>query len=166
MTTDHIAWDAAPPPDDGSYIEIAPAPCFGCTLLVCISTSVVGVWTHYIDGRTVPCTLPSGSCRCRPEKLAKRWRGYLATWQPREDKRYLVELTADAYRHTNVDLADMTLELRGLLINLSRAGRSKRSPVRVNFTTATYALPDLPPEPDVRAALERIWSGHGKGGNV
>lgn len=156
---DGVAWDDQPPPDDGRYIPIISAPAHGNITLTLVSNRIVGAWTHYIAPRTIPCTKGTGDCPCLADQLGSRWRGYLCAWEPQFGRLYLIELTANAVRTCNVEIADPATQLRGTVVKLYRAAKSKRAPVCLHVTNATIIDPHLPEEPDVRAALVRIWSG-------
>lgn len=162
MGSEQILWDDAPPEDDGRYIKILPAPTFGTVHLACVSSALVGCWTHFVEARTIPCTLGNGGCICKRDGLASRWRGYLCCWHVQQAELFLVELTNEAVKHCNIDLTNPPWPLRGALLKLYRSGRTKRSPVRIEFAQASLIIPNMPDEPDVRAALWRVWCGPSK----
>lgn len=158
-TPSDISWADTPPPDDNRHIPIINAPAVGYFRGVVVSRRLTGVWTHYVEPRTVPCTRATGQCICIQDQLGARWRGYLSVRAGQDGMLYLVELTPDAIRHCRVDFDNPDLDLRGCRLALYRAAKTKRAPVRVEIERVAAVPDQLPPEPDVKAALIRIWNG-------
>lgn len=161
MTTG-IAWMDEPPSGDTPFIPIL-SPKAGETLqAVSLSSAILGVQTHYAFERTMPCYLDRDQCSGCKNKLARRWKGYLAGFQPALGRFVLIELTRQAYEKARRQLAIIT-DLRGYNVSLHRHGRARNAAVSVDFRS--WCLPHDPKLPksfDAKAALMRIWSRVGE----
>ncbi len=123
---------------------------------------------HFIDGRTKPCA-GQGCPVCRQQ--CRRWYGWApalivegrkvgmmgnqTTWRfPLPAREAVLELTESAY----ATIAGR--ELRGLCVDVFRAGNSERSPVRLEVIAAdAFNLPGpLPDAFDPKSILSRLWS--------
>jgi hypothetical protein len=124
---------------------------------VILSSKVVGVYTHYVGGRTLPCTGKNGDCWIDHRKTSTRWQGWVAVSNLHSVAQWgYLCLTQTAFQR-NEYLVGLAENLRGLQLKVGRAGGEKNS---LLFCSATgrYALMNrLPAEPDVKAFLMRLW---------
>lgn len=113
-----------------------------------------GAELHYWKGRSTPCNFPD--CAACDAHHAPRWYGYLAIWNPTNNQRALVELTAacaaalDAW----VDVHGTT---RGAQLTLSRANKKPNSRLALTLTPSNYTNHKIPEPPNVRHQLEKMW---------
>lgn len=155
--TNAIPWDDTPPPEQGKWLPIFRASPLAPARFFCVGSHIEGVWVHVVDERDRPCLGNADVCdHCRANRN-RRWKGYIAVWVTEHSRIMLAEITADAARHSPLDLTPKGPDLRGKQIVLSRLGRHKNSPVRVAFGKDLMGSADLPEDVDVRAALRRIW---------
>jgi len=63
----------------------------------------------------------------------------------------------DAVRHCPIDLGPDGPSVRGKSVIVTRIGKHKNAPVRVEFTSTSLYEDQLPEPFDVRRALERLW---------
>lgn len=134
---------------------------------VILSHRTRGVLVHYIDARTIPCEAPPSTpllsvmtmCpHCRMGS-SRRWKGYLAIQEARSGKLGLLEITHYAATHAKA-LVETAETLRGKKILLKREGKRKNGQVIAIITEFRDPHhPELPMEPNVEAALLRIWHG-------
>jgi len=122
-----------------------------------LSDQVIGAKTHWMYGRTKPCTGIEHGCEGCANGTAVRWKGYLAVWLPSSRTGWLLEVTQDAFDH-NLELSAVS-GLRGKDFKCYRIGPHKNSPVRVELLPSLTELANVPPDPDVQEILARIWFG-------
>lgn len=159
-----VSWTNGPPRKESrSMYQIVRSPQEGFLEVVSLSTDITGVFTHWLEGRTQPCTAPNG-CLCQSSALSSRWKGYIAAALATNAKVVLVEMSAEAAGL--IVPATRHLEaggLRGHRIRLSRDRRRKGGAI-VARITSVERYPDraMPPDLDVRAELMRIWASPGR----
>jgi len=153
-----IQWTNAPPAAPGRcYRILSPRP--GTPVGgVILGREILGVITHWMDSRTLPCMKVLGHCEGCSAGLPKRWKGYLAILAPGEGRFAILEITEEARRSCEA-LRDQERNLRGERIMVFRRGTSKRSAVQAQILP--FALqPNLPESFDLKEALHRIWRLH------
>jgi len=123
--------------------------------VVCLNSCVYGVRTHYVEGRTVPCTDQTrGYCdHCAESK--PRWYGYMGGLIPQVGRLALAEMTYEAAKACPM-LHQVGVDLRGKLLKVERIGESKRGRVVATFEEMRIAV-KLPRPHDIPAALCAIW---------
>ncbi len=173
---DRIAWDGLPARPDPPPYDLVTAPVVGSLLLVVLSRALVGVWTHFANGRTVPCLGEACMlCHAQPS-VRRRWHGYLACWRPDAARVVLAELTRQAVLCERDWLEAKDGSLRGRWVRLYRTTSHAKAPVVISLSNPRVGGPPsldlprrvkddgstepfLPQSPDVQAALMRIWAG-------
>ena len=150
-----ISWTNGPPDDAREMAwPMLRVPAKGMSGLIILSQEMLGTCTHYFGGRTVPHS--DQGCRACDEQNQKRWHGYLAVWHPKAAKKAILEITDAA-----ADTIKKVYATRKTLRSLSIAGQ--RRPVKPNGTLivqlieSEWAADGLPPSPDVRRILLRMW---------
>lgn len=160
MRRDQVNWLSGPPArDDRRMLRIVRCPKEGFLDLVILSDHLVGVWTHWLDGRTQPCMAPN-DCGCQRMHIPHRWKGYLACSLTTDRKVVLAELTGEACRCISLQDSPLTGKpLRGLVLRLQRDRRSRGGRVLAGIRSeARVASDTLPRAPDVHEELMRIWT--------
>jgi hypothetical protein len=121
-----------------------------------ISHRVHEIGTHYVDGRTVPCTEYEGKCWLDHRLVGSgRYGCWLAVVPVGFKLVHLLRLTPCALTIES-RLRDPDLGLRGLKLQLWRTGKHERTEMQARLILDRSQDPDLPPEPDVRFAVERM----------
>lgn len=155
MTEPPIRWSATPSKERAAFLPIlSPRPRQVLTV-VALSEAILGVETHYEDRRTTPCTgLDNGCPYCSARRLS-RWKGFVACLCPGSSKTGILEVTKGA-ADANPSLFTPGTNLRGLYLRAERVGPNPNGLVTVRVQAAS-GLKNLPPVPDLRTALLRIW---------
>lgn len=116
---------------------------------------ILGVPTHYLNGRTAPCTSHLGKCEgCDGLHREPRWAGFLPVLNKQKRRVCIHEITrgaADACE--GLERID---RLRGRFVVLQRKGEGINNGVVMSLSQETYSGV-LPAVPDVPAALCRFW---------
>jgi hypothetical protein len=102
-----------------------------------------GVHTHWDGHRILPCTIARGKCLPCSQKWDRRWRGFAGGLSCRTKGRYLLQITAFAWRECP-ELAAFDGELRGRQFNVRRLGDQAQAPWVWSYARfATVAPPVL-----------------------
>lgn len=138
-----------PPDPQDRGIPIFRLPPQGTIQALAISEPFC-VYTHFYRGRTYPC--PQGTCPLCQADYAARFYSYTAVLI--EGQLRLLELTAAATWH----LAELAPNgLRGKTLIAERTGRRQNAPIHASLAAHQINGRPIPPPPDVRATLIRIW---------
>jgi hypothetical protein len=124
--------------------------------------SLVGAETHFMDNRTQPHIEPAQFCEGCHRRIDKRWKGYLGCWDRHVGRLCLAEVTTEAFK-TCRGFKEHANGLRGMALNLSRNGMSRNARCTAKLSMYGTDGPKMPPEFDVKAALERLWFGGDNG---
>jgi len=148
--------DSTPPPNpDGQSLPIRRTPAAGTVTATVTSRRLLGTSTHYWGGRTVPCSHePCDACSAG---APYRWHAYMAAYDFQRQLHFLFEVTA-AGAEAFVKFAAEHESLRGCTFRASRAGKRQNSRVLVETNVFTGQPQTLPREPDLVAALSRLWN--------
>lgn len=118
------------------------------------STKLLGVPTHYMSRRTLPCV--EKDCPGCEAKLPTRPEWYLALWTTVPSRHIIAALTPAVAWQIKDYFRDCPT-LRGCLVRLTRAGKAANSRLLVDCQLVETAQQKLPPEPDLVAHLLHIW---------
>jgi len=156
---DPYNWMDGPPLQDvRRMLRIVRAPRTGSLELVCLSDHLVYVWQHYLDGRTIGCKAGYG-CKCETESVPSKLYAYLGCAYTTNGQVVLCQLTAEGSR--GLQLQDSPLcgpSLRGMTISIRRDPLCKGGKVQSGIVTRPAVAEErLPPRPNVRQELQRIW---------
>lgn len=153
----------------GSIVWGVPPPAFSTIPgvgLICLKAPdsvtcavlgpVVGVMTHFVNGRTVPCT---GSKHCEVHYLEQEWKGYLPcfalnrTWKGVRSGHWASILVVS--KGIGVGVAACP---RGSLITVSRTGGKPNDPLSLEIKGEWKSDIPLPESFDVKPYVERAVS--------
>lgn len=123
----------------------------------CMSPRPQGYWTHWHNGRSVPCFEPRESCGLCAKDVNLKWTGYLFVYETHSHKSWFIELTEFAKRQLDVFYVNHE-SLRGCKLLLYRARPHKRAPLKISVV-ATEIPPSfsLTPDREVLPTLLRVW---------
>jgi hypothetical protein len=145
------------PPDDpnGQPLPLRRTPNKSAIIGIVTARRLLGTFTHFYGGRTVPCT--HEDCAACRDGTPYRWHAYISAIDLPKHLHYLFECTAAA-ADAFVKYAAEHETLRGCVFSAKRS--STRMNARVEIETRLYTGPDrdLPPEADVVTALARLWN--------
>jgi hypothetical protein len=127
----------------------------GRPLVAVITTDQpLGCRTHFYLHRTVPCEMPS--CPPCADGYSSRWHCYLGVYSPKTGDQAILELTANAAEPLLKYYRDHS-HLRGVKIKAERRGIRTNSPVVLSLLNECLDHNLLPPPPDLKSALAKIW---------
>lgn len=151
-------WSCTPPPPRVKKYErfkVDPGP---GQQLVIVSGHLEETRTHFVDQRTVPCTGDDGTCWVDHRAVGNpRYCGWLAVKLPRVSRVYLLSLTPVAVA-IEPRVRDASRDLAGLTLKVWRVGNHDRSEMHAALQLDVPRVAELPPTPDIRFCLERMWA--------
>jgi len=124
--------------------------------LLCLSRSWIGLWSHWMDGRSHPCLSPLGCPGCEHERGKRHWTAYLVGWSKPHARKQILALPKRTVEASLI-LRDPSIDLRGCVIDASREGGVAHGPVRVNVRRDVDRVPGDADEPDILRLLEQVW---------
>lgn len=157
---EHIAWIRANPvkPKLPKILSPKAGEAKSCLLL---GGEKVGVWLHFVLGRTVPCTEPHAPCpHCKTPGVLRHKKEYLAGVTLRAFYPCLPELTPHALM-VCPELEEPE-QLRGKLLKLSRPGEQYNGAVWAALSSPRVDADSLIAPFDVPEALIAIWESEGR----
>jgi hypothetical protein len=135
-------------------IQIIRTPQAGKLVGIALNESILGCYTHYWGGRTVPCQ--TEHCEACNNGAPARWHAYFAAHCPNTTHIALLEITAAAaetlylYTHTNGTL-------RGAQITLRRRGEKKNGQVIATAIPGGMQASHIPEAPSIIKILAQLW---------
>lgn len=151
-----IAWADNPGPERFKMFPIYnPTPDRPVNVII-LSDKITGVYIHYYDRRTRPCTRLEGRCHGCEIAVDRRWKAYLAAFDPIKGRLCIAELTREAVEKCP-SLTTLNGRLRGLHLRLDRTGQSRNSRVQAKVYERTSTPDNMPAPFALREALERVW---------
>lgn len=158
------AWSDRPPGTQGELAKILKVGPGEGQKVVCLSRSMVGVFTHFFDGRTTPCTAQRNEdgeytslCHVDHSQTSTRWQGWIGVQLEKAPIPFMLSVTEATVRDAK-GLLTMGGNLRGVRMLIFRSADSARSKLCCQFSISPIAWEgNLFPEPDVRGFLFRLW---------
>jgi hypothetical protein len=122
---------------------------------VILSHNLVGCYTHFFRGCTVPC--PSqGPCEPCANGTPRRWHSWFALYNPTNSFKAIMEITPRV-----IEAFDLAFRknrtLRGLAIEMHRAPAKPNGKLYATITESTVPKETLPKSCDVAKHLMRMW---------
>ena len=141
----------------GKIVQVNPGTPQGYWIL---SPRHVGVVTHFIDRRTMPCTatqIDGSDCHVDHAQTSCRWQGWLAVQKQGMPEAWFLSLTAAAYRRC-LDLQDGS-DLRGKYIKVGRIGERRLSQMycKIGGYAGQEPRHQLMADPGVVDFLRNLW---------
>ncbi len=150
-----IQWDNNFPRDRPQFIPIISPRPGSQTHCIITSDSWVGVYTHFIDQRTRPCTGSEIDCEGCFQKRGRRWKAYLCGIMVGTGRKCIIELTTNAMESCP-GLIEAGPTLRGKRITLWRRNAAKNAPSHCRIDPPTVGQL-IPPPVDLMTALCQVW---------
>ena len=144
-----------PPLEPTRYaMRLVRTPARKALQLLVTSDNLLGCWTHFYAGRTVPCT--GDTCEACLAGASSRWHGYLSAIEGKSREHILFELTALAAE----SFAAYRLKhgtLRGCHVTASRVNPRPNARVHLELKPHDLSTIDLPPSANLTAVLCHLW---------
>ncbi len=158
-----IQWDNSGPVKGRTWIDLVRPASGESVKLICIGEQIEGLWLHWIDGKTIPCTGEDEGCPYhRGDREGElRWKGYFAAVRAIGTPIVYGEVTEEAWKCSPL-LVNLSQQraLRGVRVTLFRKRGGPRRPVIVvmEHHDEVVGRADLLPKcPDVRRAVSVLW---------
>jgi hypothetical protein len=119
------------------------------------SEMTAGIQTHFWRGRTRPHYDP-GPCDACTEGNSPRWHGYFAAFDEKTKSHWIQEFTLAAWEGIKSGITAFG-NLRGHAFELRRTKPAANAPIRAIVYNGQLDLRLLPPAPDLRTIMYRIW---------
>jgi hypothetical protein len=144
------------PPSDNHlpHLPLIRVPTRTAMRLAITSVSMYQVDTHYMGRRTLPCT--TTDCPGCAAQLPRRYEAYIAALTTTPTRHVIVALTPRAAKQL-WDSAPDPHNMRGIIITLQRMGNRANGPLMCRVEQEEHAESKLPPMPELRAHMARIW---------
>lgn len=148
-------WDAPPPNDSRlQHLPLQRLGKKGYLRAAITSPEILGVWTHFMSGRTLPCL--DAQCPGCESQLPRRWEGYLGVLTA-ETRRHLILALTPGAAIGIADTAPNPVNLRGLVLIAERLGSRPNARLKARVEEVDLSQIKLPPIPDLKAHLLHIW---------
>lgn len=121
---------------------------------IVLSHDLLGCYTHYYGGHTVPCEAPN--CPACDDNMPSRWHAYVAAWNPKDHSIFIFETTLKAAQALEA-YRDTYGTLRGCFFCASRPKRRRNARVEIQTRPADLTKHNLPEPIDLKRALAVIW---------
>jgi hypothetical protein len=115
---------------------------------------LIGCYTHYWGGRTVPCERPD--CEACRNQTPARWHCYVTLFNPATHDHFLFEATAKAAQPL-IEWRDTYGTLLGCFVTAFRPKRRRNARVELVCKPADLTKIKLPQAPDIIKAMSVIW---------
>ena len=147
--------NVVPPQPRGPALPIRRTPANGKMTAIVTSPDLIGCYTHFWHGSTVPCTLPD--CPAHQENLPYRWHAYMTAAKTDDNLHFIFECTALAAKHFT-DYRDKFGTLRGCLFEAKRWNSKPNSRILIRCKPCDLQERVLPAAPDLRKCMAILWS--------
>jgi len=135
-------------------IRLLRTPAKGKLQLLITSADLIGCFTHFFSGRSMPCT--GQGCEACAAGSSGRWHGYVAAIEQSSNEQIIFEVTAAAAEA----LANYRAKhgtLRGCDCIAARVAPRPNARVRLHMRPLDLSARDLPQPINLPAALCHIW---------
>lgn len=150
-----LQFSSHPPLDATRYaITLLRTPTKGKLHLIVTCPEMLGCWTHFFAGRTMPCT--GDGCDACGHQASSRWHAYLCALDPDTNEHVLFECTAPAAETFAVYRAKHG-SLRGCEFLAQRITARANARVCIRTKPADLTKIDLPLTINLQAALCHLW---------
>ena len=145
------------PPEDprGNALPLLRTPPTARIQAIVTSVDLIGTFTHYWHGRTMPCD--TDDCEACRKGVPFRWHAWMSVMPSAKYRHALFEMTAQAAQ-TFVEYRETHGTLRGCLFEAWRPSRRPNGRVFVSAKPADLSKLTLPKPADLIACLSIIWN--------
>lgn len=149
-------WTTSVPSDPrGPAFPILRTPAFKPLTAVITSEDLVGTYTHFWKGRTMPCE--HELCEACKAGIPYRWHAYVSAWTQATGLHFIFESTAQA-AETLTDYRDAFGTLRGCVFFAQRMNQKANGRVLIKTKPLDLKTNSIPDPPDLIRCLSIIWN--------
>ncbi len=149
-------WSSDIPQDPrGQSFPIMRTPTAKPLGAVITCADLVGTYTHFYKGRTVPCE--GDHCDPDAHALPYRWHAYLSAYQVSKSLHFLFECTAQA-AEPFIEYRAKYASLRGAAFEATRYNSKPNGRILIRCRPADLSGVLLPQPPDLIKALSILWN--------
>jgi hypothetical protein len=143
-------------PEDprGPAFPILRTPAGRPLTAIITSPDLVGCFTHYFKGRTIPCEGPD--CEAHQAGVPYRWHAYQSAYILSTSLHFLFECTAQAASHFT-DYREAHQTLRGCEFEARRMNNRPNARILIRCRPAQLQGITLPTPPDLVKCLSILW---------
>lgn len=145
----------------GNSLPIRRTPAYGNLTAIVTIPDLLGCYTHFYKGRTMPCTGPD--CEAHKAGIPFRWHAYMSAWETKSALHFIFEVTAQA-TEAFVAYRQNQGTLRGCLFQAKRWRERPNGRVLIQTKPAELAKLNLPEPPNLESALAILWNLNAKNG--
>lgn len=138
----------------GPAFPIIRTPASKPLLAIVTSFDLVGCYTHYYKGRTVPCD--GADCEACHAGIPYRWHAYMSAIKREDQLHCLFECTAQAAEHFTT-YRNANTSLRGCEFEARRMNSRTNGRIIIRTRTADLSRIVLPKPPDLIKCLGILW---------
>jgi len=145
------------PPEqpNGPALPIRRTPAYKPLVAIVTSDDLVGCYTHFHKGHTVPCEAPD--CEACNDGLPYRWHAYLSAVDRDTGLHFIFECTAQAAENF-VTYRDAHGTLRGCCFQAQRLNQRPNGRVIIQTKPYDVAQHRIPNPPEITKCLAILWS--------
>lgn len=127
-------------------------------LLRIVSPEITSIYTHWANGRTLPCTSNS-EAECEHHRFARKIQNWVFVVKPSGSKLMLLQIPNRALREFLSGLDEPGRDLRGVLVELWREdSKNIESPMLGQEVEEENPVKSSITLPDIDWALHRMWT--------
>lgn len=149
------AWSNKPPDTRREFsLPLVRTPRGKALVAAATTEHLIGCYTHFFGGRTIPCEDPS--CIACKEGMPYRWHGYIGAYDFLNSRQFIFEVTAagaDFFMH----YFNCMHTLRGCLFRAQRVSAAANARCTIECKPADLSKIILPDPPDIIKCLSVIW---------
>lgn len=138
----------------GPAFQIVRTPTSRPLMAIVTSPDLVGCFTHFWKGRTVPCDAPD--CEACRDSMPFRWHAYMSAYIPPTGVHFLFECTAQAAEHF-CEFRDNHGSLRGCYFVAKRMNARMNGRIIITCKPADLTSIKLPKPPNLIKVLSILW---------
>lgn len=139
----------------GPAFPIRRTPASRPILAIVTSEDLIGCYTHFWQGSTVPCE--GEGCEPCLNGMPYRWHAYMTAVDHQTALHFIFEVTALGAEYFTV-YRDAHQSLRGCFFQAKRWNNRPNARILVQCKPADLNQVHLPPPPDLRKAMAILWS--------
>lgn len=149
------------PPRPGPNLPLMRVGANGVVRFLILSSRMFGLWTHWINKKSMPCVEPSSKCEGCKVGACRRWKGYLHAVNMHNRQEGFLELTPIAAQQL-LQQAGIASVLRGLQVQVQRGGGDKaRMKIDVQYSRPLLSSDPIPEEKSPEVTLNELWGRSG-----